>query len=122
MSYLISLLFTVCSSHHAGPADRDWQKCRDLVSYYVGSEIIDGLSIIYNHAPLFLCLQLPFTKSIIFLRLTMWKVFRDSKALLYMPSKKKKTRSMSHMYIKLLMERLFKDLFFRKPNVHYYDF
>lgn len=29
---------------------------------------------------------------------------------------------MSHMYIKLLLERLFKDLFFRKPNVHYYDF
>lgn len=47
----------------------------------------------------------------------MWKVFSDSEALLCRPSKKE----MSHMYIKLLLERLFKDLFFRKPNVHYYN-
>lgn len=62
MSYLISVRFTVCPNHHAGLTDHDWQKCRDFVSYFSGSEIIDGLLIIYNHAP-FLCLQLPITKS-----------------------------------------------------------
>lgn len=54
-----------------------------------------------------------------FLRVTMWKVFGDSKALLYMPFKKEKTRELLHMYIKLLLERLFKDLFFGRPIVHY---
>lgn len=39
-----------------------------------------------------------------------------------MPFKKEKTRELLHMYIKLLLERLFKDLFFGKPNVHYNDF
>lgn len=122
MSYLISVLFAVCSTHRAGLEDHDWQECRDFVSYYIGSEIIDGLLIIYNHAPLFVVrLQLPFTKPI-FLRLTMWEVFRDLKALLYMPYKEEKTREMLHMYIKLLLERLFKDLFFGKPSVHYHDF
>lgn len=52
MSYLISVRFTVCSIHHARLTDHDWQKCRDFVSYYIGSGIIDGLLIIYNHAPL----------------------------------------------------------------------
>lgn len=53
MRYLISMLFTVWSGHRAGLTDYDWQKCRDFVSYYIGSEIIDGLLIIYNQAPLF---------------------------------------------------------------------
>lgn len=42
----------------------------------------------------------------------MWKVFRELKGLLGMPSTEEKTREMLHMYMKLLLERLFKDLFF----------
>lgn len=45
----------VCSVRHPShrAIDQDWQSCKDFVSYYFGSQIIDCLLIIDNHVPCF---------------------------------------------------------------------